>query len=161
VGNEDSESIGEPDSALEEVTARPRNWARTIANGGKTGKDQSFAGGQGEFKTGLASRGEPGTELGIARAPTAWGTIFFLLSKLRSFSCASWKRVRIFEEISGVFQDAHFSKMVRIFEHRAHLRQAGPRPSGTRSRVLCRFRVKSCRHLLRPRSLCVVSKRAS
>jgi hypothetical protein len=32
------------------------------------------------------------------------------------FSCASWKKVRIFEEIFGLFQDAHFSKMVRIFE---------------------------------------------
>jgi hypothetical protein len=31
--------------------------------------------------------------------------------------------VRIFEQISGVFQDAHFSKTVRIFEQRAHLRQ--------------------------------------
>jgi len=39
-----------------------------------------------------------------------------LLSKMRSFSCAPWKTVRIFEEISGLFQDAHFSKMVRIFE---------------------------------------------
>jgi hypothetical protein len=39
------------------------------------------------------------------------------------FSCAPWKRVRIFEEISGVFQDAHFRKVVRTFEPRAHLRQ--------------------------------------
>jgi hypothetical protein len=30
--------------------------------------------------------------------------------------------VRIFEEIFGVFQDAHFSKPVRIFEWAAHLR---------------------------------------
>ncbi len=42
------------------------------------------------------------------------------------FSCASWKRVRIFEGIVGVFQDAHFSKSrahlrngVRTFESRA------------------------------------------
>jgi hypothetical protein len=39
------------------------------------------------------------------------------------FLCASWKRVRIFEEIIGIFQDAHFSKPVRIFERGAHLRQ--------------------------------------
>jgi hypothetical protein len=30
--------------------------------------------------------------------------------------------VRIFEGISGIFQDAHFSKPVRIFEPGAHLR---------------------------------------
>jgi hypothetical protein len=30
--------------------------------------------------------------------------------------------VRIFEGISGIFQDAHFQKMLRIFEHPAHLR---------------------------------------
>jgi hypothetical protein len=46
---------------------------------------------------------------------------------MRSFWCAPWKRVRIFEGILGVFQDAHFSKPVRIFEQRAHLRsRAGP-----------------------------------
>ena len=38
------------------------------------------------------------------------------------FSCASWKRVRIFEGIVGVFQDAHFSNPVSIFERSAHLR---------------------------------------
>jgi hypothetical protein len=43
-------------------------------------------------------------------------------AKVRTFSCAPWKRVRIFEEIVGVFQDAHFrkpcasSKGVRTFE---------------------------------------------
>jgi hypothetical protein len=48
---------------------------------------------------------------------------------MRSFVCASWKKVRIFEGISGVFQDAHFSKEVRIFEWGAHLRQGlGPAP---------------------------------
>jgi hypothetical protein len=30
--------------------------------------------------------------------------------------------VRIFEGIIGIFQDAHFSKTVRTFEPRAHLR---------------------------------------
>jgi hypothetical protein len=30
--------------------------------------------------------------------------------------------VRIFEGITGIFQDAHFSKPVRIFEWAAHLR---------------------------------------
>jgi hypothetical protein len=38
------------------------------------------------------------------------------------FSCAPWKSVRIFEGISGIFQDAHFQKMLPIFEHPAHLR---------------------------------------
>jgi len=41
---------------------------------------------------------------------------------MRSFRCAPWKRLRIFEGILGIFQDAHFSKLVRIFEGRAHLR---------------------------------------
>jgi hypothetical protein len=41
---------------------------------------------------------------------------------VRSFSCAPWKQVRIFEEILGLFQDAHFSKTLRIFEQSAHLR---------------------------------------
>jgi len=46
-----------------------------------------------------------------------------------TFWCAPWKRVRIFEGIVGIFQDAHFSKSVRIFEGRAHLRQGlGPAP---------------------------------
>jgi hypothetical protein len=31
--------------------------------------------------------------------------------------------VRIFEGILGVFQDAHFSKRLRIFEQGAHLRR--------------------------------------
>jgi hypothetical protein len=44
-------------------------------------------------------------------------------SKVRSFSCAPWKRVRIFEGIVGVFQDAHFPKWLRIFESGAHLRR--------------------------------------
>jgi hypothetical protein len=39
------------------------------------------------------------------------------------FSCAPWKMVRIFEGIVGVFQDAHFSKRLRIFEPGAHLRR--------------------------------------
>jgi hypothetical protein len=48
---------------------------------------------------------------------------------VRSFPCASWKRLRIFEEILGIFQDAHFRKPVRIFEEGAHLRQGlGPAP---------------------------------
>jgi hypothetical protein len=42
---------------------------------------------------------------------------------MRTFSCAPWKRVRTFEEISGDFQDAHFRKTVRLFEPTAHLRQ--------------------------------------
>jgi hypothetical protein len=42
---------------------------------------------------------------------------------MRSFSCAPWKSVRIFEGIVGIFQDAHFSKTMRIFEPSAHLRQ--------------------------------------
>jgi hypothetical protein len=37
-------------------------------------------------------------------------------AKVRSFLCAPWKRLRIFEGIIGVFQDAHFRKPVRIFE---------------------------------------------
>jgi hypothetical protein len=41
---------------------------------------------------------------------------------MRSFSCAPWKRVRIFEEISELFQDAHFRRMLRTFEQLAHLR---------------------------------------
>jgi hypothetical protein len=32
--------------------------------------------------------------------------------------------VRIFEGIVGIFQDAHFSKSLRTFEQRAHLRRA-------------------------------------
>ena len=32
--------------------------------------------------------------------------------------------VRIFEGIVGIFQDAHFSKRLRTFEQRAHLRRA-------------------------------------
>jgi hypothetical protein len=45
-----------------------------------------------------------------------------VFSKVLTFSCAPWKRVRIFEEIVGIFQDAHFrkpcasSKGVRTFE---------------------------------------------
>jgi hypothetical protein len=34
--------------------------------------------------------------------------------------------VRIFEEISGLFQDAHFSKVLRTFEGVAHLRTRAP-----------------------------------
>jgi hypothetical protein len=34
--------------------------------------------------------------------------------------------VRTFEEISEVFQDAHLSKVVRIFEGGAHLRTRAP-----------------------------------
>ena len=34
--------------------------------------------------------------------------------------------MRIFEGIIGVFQDAHFSKTVRIFEGAAHLRTRAP-----------------------------------
>src|SRR5580698_4888270 len=41
---------------------------------------------------------------------------------MRTFRCAPWKRVRIFEGISGLFQDAHFSKTLRTFEQTAHLR---------------------------------------
>ena len=49
-------------------------------------------------------------------------------AKVCAFLCAPWKRVRIFEEIIGLFQVAHFSKTVRIFEQVAHLRQGlGPR----------------------------------
>jgi hypothetical protein len=55
---------------------------------------------------------------------------------LRSFRCASWKRVRIFEGISGIFQDAHFQKMVRIFDE-VRIFEAGPWASGPRSRVRC------------------------
>jgi hypothetical protein len=51
-----------------------------------------------------------------------FGTVF--LSKMRSFPCAPWKRVRIFERILGVFQDAHFRKSLRTFEPLAHLRRA-------------------------------------
>src|SRR5580700_7218678 len=47
-------------------------------------------------------------------------------AKVRSFSCAPWKRVRIFEENIGIFQDAHFSNPVRIFEGGAHLRTRAP-----------------------------------
>jgi len=48
-----------------------------------------------------------------------------LFSKMRSFRCASCKRVRIFEGICGLFEDAHFRKPVRIFEPGAHLRNQG------------------------------------
>jgi hypothetical protein len=51
-----------------------------------------------------------------------WSAAVPVLAKVRSFSCAPWKRVRIFEGIIEVFQDAHFSKRVRIFEPSAHLR---------------------------------------
>jgi hypothetical protein len=54
--------------------------------------------------------------------PAGTGDQARLLSKVRSFRCAPWKRVRIFEGIIGIFQDAHFSKTVRTFEPRAHLR---------------------------------------
>jgi hypothetical protein len=66
------------------------------------------------------------TESGFSRRPplgTRFSAVSDRLSKVRSFWCAPWKRVRIFEEISGVFQDAHFSKSVRIFERCALLRQ--------------------------------------
>jgi hypothetical protein len=36
--------------------------------------------------------------------------------------CAPWKRLRTFEEICGVFQDAHLVEGLRIFEAGAHLR---------------------------------------
>ena len=51
-------------------------------------------------------------------------------AKVRSFACASWKWVRIFEGIFGVFQDAHLANMLRTFEQCAHLRRAvaGPWP---------------------------------
>jgi hypothetical protein len=50
--------------------------------------------------------------------------------KVRNFACASWKWVRIFEGIFGVFQDAHLPNMLRTFEQCAHLRRAmaGPWP---------------------------------
>jgi hypothetical protein len=41
---------------------------------------------------------------------------------VRSFRCAPWKGLRIFEENIGLFQDAHFRKLLRIFEQVAHLR---------------------------------------
>jgi hypothetical protein len=44
-------------------------------------------------------------------------------SKMLTFRCAPWKQVRTFEGILGVFQDAHFSKTVSIFEQGAHLRR--------------------------------------
>jgi hypothetical protein len=51
---------------------------------------------------------------------TPYGTIFFRVPdppfEDAQFSCASWKTVRTFEGISGLFQDAHFWKSVRIFE---------------------------------------------
>jgi hypothetical protein len=44
-------------------------------------------------------------------------------SNMLTFRCAPWKQVRTFEGILGVFQDAHFSKTVSIFEQGAHLRR--------------------------------------
>jgi hypothetical protein len=78
--------------------------------GEKGGKTSLFEGGAGRIRD---RAGEPGGSRDRA----------LFHSKMLSFRCASWKRVRIFEGISGVFQDAHFSKTVRIFEQRAHLRQ--------------------------------------
>jgi hypothetical protein len=42
---------------------------------------------------------------------------------MRSFRCAPCKRLSIFEEISGVFQDAHFPETVSTFEGGEHLRR--------------------------------------
>jgi hypothetical protein len=44
-------------------------------------------------------------------------------AKVRSFACAPWKQVRIFEEIVGVLQDAHFPKGLRTYGPGAHLRR--------------------------------------
>jgi hypothetical protein len=53
---------------------------------------------------------------------------------VRSFWCAPWQQVRIFEEIFGLFQDAHFRKLLRTFEQLAHLRQGvGPAPGAVRA----------------------------
>jgi hypothetical protein len=40
-----------------------------------------------------------------------------------SFTCASCKRLRIFEGIVGVFQDAHDPETLRVFAWSAHLRR--------------------------------------
>jgi hypothetical protein len=71
-------------------------------------------------------------------------------AKMRSFTCAPWKRLRIFEGIVGVFQDAHFRKIVRIFEGGAHLRRPILNPkNATRTRQS--FTTKAQRHQERPR----------
>jgi hypothetical protein len=56
-----------------------------------------------------------------------WDHVAQRSAKMLSFLCASWKRLRIFEGIVGVFQDAHFRKRVRIFEWSAHLRRTESR----------------------------------
>jgi hypothetical protein len=92
---------------------------------------------------------EPGRSRDQAPAvPTGpvWHTIFVPPSKMRTFRCAPWKRVRIFEGIIEVFQDAHSSKTVRIFEEVAHLRQGlGPRvPARGCSAVVESSRAGTC-----------------
>jgi hypothetical protein len=76
---------------------------------------------------------------------------------MRSFRCAPWKRVRIFEGISGIFQDAHFLKPVRIFEWAAHLRSRAS-ALGYPLAGAVPFSRKVLQALLRPRSRCCCGK---
>lgn len=47
---------------------------------------------------------------------------------MRTFGCAPCKRVRIFEETSELFQDAHSRTKLHTFERRAHLRRPFANP---------------------------------
>ena len=88
---------------------------------------------------------------GPAPISSRWCTVFV---RILEKGAHLRRNLRAFPRFALVEMAAHPSNRVRTFE-------AGPRPSGTRSRVRCRSRVKSCSHLLRPRSLSVVSKRIS
>ncbi len=95
----------------------------------------------------------------LRRCPQApFGTRFSSPLKDAHFS------VRTLEKGAHLRRNHRGFPRCALFEKAAHLRttcapSAGPRPSGTRSRVRCRCCVKSCWNLLRPRSRCVASKR--
>src|SRR5208282_1611321 len=80
-GNEDGESVRELRPGFKRPRPALENGGRSIVNGGKTGKDQSFEGGQGEFWHDFLPSHD-------------------LVSKMRSFRAHLRKGVSIFEGIS-------------------------------------------------------------
>jgi hypothetical protein len=93
------------------------------------------------------------TEPGFARGPVPRSAPF------SSRRCAVF--VRTLEKGAHLRRNRRHFPRCALFEKGEHLRTTCAPSAGPRPCTRCRSRVKSCRHLLRPRSHCGVSKRTS